>query len=386
MKLKSYFADSMQAAMDKARTELGPDAMLISSRQTDAELRDIGAYEVVFGVSPAETSNVVAMPSPGETMRKSSPAASEIVLRELAELKQQVASFRHSVTRSHMVRGNQPLSPELSAILDQLTGAGFSADLAQELTNAVALHGSPQTVGDSHRMIRGHRDLFARDLLQAVLDEEIRARFKTAPSLGADGETAPAVMLVGPPGAGKTTSLVKLAFNYGLKKRRPFQFVSVDTSRVGAWDQLSAYARISGAAFKGLHDLSELPSALGGRGLTLIDTPGFAKAEEAEAEMLAETINDLPIEVHLVIPAYASLAMARQLWSRFAKFQPAKLLLTHTDVLEGTAVAVEFAIESGLPLSFLASGQQVPEDIEPADHGEIAARVLSKRRSLSIAA
>ncbi len=50
MRIKSYFADSVPEAIEKARLELGADAMLMNSKKTELELRSLGSYEVVFGV------------------------------------------------------------------------------------------------------------------------------------------------------------------------------------------------------------------------------------------------------------------------------------------------------------------------------------------------
>ena len=385
MRIKSYFADSVQDAIEKARIELGPDAMLISSRQTDRELKDLGGYEVVFGLAQSPANSSAASGEAKHDPARQAGFGSEIVLRELAELRQQVESFRQSVARSTMARSNQPLAPELGNVFDRLTRAGFSADLAQEVTEAVALRAGPHT-DRSHRMIRDHRDLFARDLLDAVLDEEIRNRFEAAPSLGEEGDDASAVLFVGPPAAGKTTSLVKLGLNYGLKKKRPLHLVSLDTLRIGGWDQLSVYARISQVDFKALQDPSGLASSLGVRGITLIDTPGFGRADEEDAEVLARLTRNLPIEVHLVVPAHVSIAVAQAICKRFAKFKPTKLLITHTDSVEGSAPVIELAMRSGLPLSFLANGQQVPEDIEEADPLKLTRSLLPRERAISIAA
>ena len=79
----------------------------------------------------------------------------------------------------------------------------------------------------------------------------------------------------------------------------------------------------------------------------MIDTPGFSAADEDDIEDLARAVRDLPIEVHLVIPAYISLAAAHRTFQRFARLKPAKLLLTNVDAVEGTAGLIELAVKSG---------------------------------------
>lgn len=103
-------------------------------------------------------------------------------------------------------------------------------------------------------------------------------------------------------------------------------------------------------------------------------------------EELARLVRRLPVEVHLVIPAYCGLSAAKQIWKRFAVFEPAKLLVTHADALEAPASLIEFAITSGLPLSFIGTGQQVPEDIRTASKTELLAELMPRERALPMAA
>lgn len=387
MRLKSYFADSVQEAMSKARLELGPDAMLVNSRQTGEDLRDLGSYEVIFGLSQEDVSGTAHEPVARTAPAHSAAASHDLILRELAELRKQVESFGQSVARTSLTRATEQFTPELAHIYGRLLNAGFSAQLAQELTEAVA-HRTRSQADRSHRMIRDHRDVFARDLLHAVLEEEIANRFEVSPSLGQQGEPA-AIMFVGPPGAGKTTSLVKLGLQYGLKARRPLHLLSLDTLRIGGCDQLESYARISGAIFSPLGDAFALEGAvsnLTGKALAHIDTPGFVKADESEMEELGHLVRKLPVQVHLVLPAYCSLSVAKQVWQRFAIFQPTTLIVTHADALETPGSLVEFAIASALPLSFIGTGQQVPEDIRAASKTELLAELMPRERALPMAA
>jgi flagellar biosynthesis protein FlhF len=386
MKLKSYFTNSIQDALEKARIELGPDAVLISSNRTGSDLKDLGSYEVVFGVPQPNTQR-----SPADsrlTSAQGPSAATDPVLRELAELRKQIESVGQSMTRSALTRTTEQLRPELAHSLSHLINSGFSSEFAHEVIEAVSLR-TQFPKERSHRMIRDHRELFARDLLNAAVEEEIASRFDVQSSLGPQSDEATPVMFVGPPGSGKTSSLIKLGLRCGLKEKRPVHLLSLDTLRIGGSEQLNTYARITGIGFQALADSSILPGAISStpdKRWTLIDTPGFSAAEEDQLEDLARLVRDLPIEVHLVIPAYVSLAIAQRIFQRFAKLRPGKLLITHVDAVEGTAGLIELAAKSGLPVSFFGTGQQVPEDIKQASKAALLEGLGPKELSISMAA
>ncbi len=372
--------------MDKARIELGPDAMLVESSQTGQELKELGQLEVVFAL-PRE--HPAQAPAASPSKQAALDSGTELVLRELAELRRNFESFRHATSLSATSHSAERLSPEMAYLSNRLLSAGFSREMAFEIAEHVAPRIQTRAEGGKLRMGRDTRDLFTHDLGDALLEEEITSRFAVAPTLGDGDQSSTAVMLVGPSGAGKTTSLVKLAFEYGLKARRPVHLLSLDTLRIGGWEHLSAYATIGGLNFRPLPDCRSLAATLAelaGRGLVLIDTPGFGRAEDLEADELASIARELPVEVQLVLPAHASSTFAAQSSRRFARFCPAKLLLTHTDAIEEKAGIVESAMRSGLPLSFLGTGQQVPEDLRAASRQELSEGLLPRARAASMAA
>jgi flagellar biosynthesis protein FlhF len=386
MKLKSYFTDSIQDALEKARIELGPDAVLISSNRTGSDLKDLGSYEVVFGLPQSYTqlSRADSKLTPAQT----SLASPDPVLRELAELRKQIESFGQSITRSTLTRTTEQFRPELAHILSRLVNNGFSPEFAHEVIEAVSQR-TRFPKERSHHIIRDHRELFARDLLNAAVEEEIASRFEVKSSLGPASDEVTPVMFVGPPGGGKTSSLIKLGLQYGLKEKRSVQLLSLDTLRIAGAEQLSTYARITGIGFQALADPSTLSGALSitpDKRWTLIDTPGFSASDGDEIEDLARAVQDLPIEVYLVVPAYVSLVVAQRIFQRFAKLKPAKLLFTHVDAVEGTASLIELATKSGLPLSFFGTGQQVPEDIQQASKAALLEELRPKGLSVSVAA
>jgi flagellar biosynthesis protein FlhF len=325
MKLKSYFSGSVEAAMEEARRELGDDALLVNARPSTPETRRLGAYEVVFGIPP----------------RPAEPVS--IRGNGVDRLSQDVANLRHEIERmAAALRGSRAPEPHESPETERLA----SQELDGELIHAVA-GGTPL--------------------------EEL---FRTDATLGRAGLDRKIIALVGPPGAGKTTTLTKLAARYGLTGRRPAQILSADVYRIAAADQLRSLASILGIAC----DIVETPVALAqaieeyrAKDLILIDTPGLAPQEMEDGAGLAKLLGSHPeIDVHLVLPATMKRGDLARTADRYSMFRPAKLLFTRLDETATFGPLVSEAARLDLPISFLATGQQIPDDLEPATAERLA--------------
>jgi flagellar biosynthesis protein FlhF len=372
MRIKSYFAESVEEAVDKARIELGPEAMLMNSKVTEPELRHLGRYEVVFGLAfpdavPAGPQTSPALPAPN--------GRPDTLSQEIAELRKQIETVRRSMSRqSFHMRWTAPgAAPELGELFMRLLNADFSDECAHELVQAVETQVSGKRAANTE---------IGPATLETAIAAEIGSRFKTAPGLGVPGTDRRVTALVGPPGSGKTTTIVKLALKYGLTSRRPLQILSTDTCRVAASEQLRAYASIIGIAFQTVETMAGLAQALeeaSGKDLVLIDTPGFGPAETDEAAELALFLSrHRLIEVQLVMPATMRAAALSRVTERFSMFQPARLLFTNLDDGGGCGGIVEQAIRTGLPLSYLGCGQQIPEDLMEASKDQLIRKVFER--------
>ena len=131
MKLKSYFAESVEAAMDQASKELGPDAMLVYSRQSSPEAKHLGAYEVVFGSGAPERAEP-RKPSAGdattyEVKRAAPPPDVHRLSTEIGELERLVGRLSGAIARNSVSRiENGPLAEPLGLVADDLIAAGLS--------------------------------------------------------------------------------------------------------------------------------------------------------------------------------------------------------------------------------------------------------------------
>ncbi len=369
MKLKSFFADSVEAALERARKELGPEALLVYSREAPPEARGLGAYEVVFAASAGEGIPGTAGPAPGgraTAAEGSGEACGALVSAELGELRRQVGRLAAALARSSVVApppGSFAEAAEAASegLIEAGLDDGFLAGLMGRLQARFERQKPPE--GPALPAAVG-----------GWLREEIEAALPVA-GAEEDGLGEQAVLLAGPPGSGKTTTLAKLAARYGVERGRRVRLLSLDGGRVGAAHEIRAYAAILGAGCRFLEAPSELAAAAldGAPGeLTLIDTPGYAGSDgEALAELGAALTRQPPIDVHLVLPATMKPADLRRAAERFRPLRPDRLIFTRLDETASPGSAVAEAIRSRLPVSFLSVGRRIPEDLEEASAGRL---------------
>lgn len=368
MRLKSYFSRSVEDAIAAARQELGPDAMLVNSRRSQPETKHLGDYEVVFVVDVA----------PGEAEPAGGPASGEVrvspdrLSADVSELKRELEAMRRALTRSAYAPQPRPgASPGAAEAYSALTAADLSPELARALIDAA-----------EERAARSPRDPAA---FPQALAHELQSRIRVQPTLGR-GEPRPHIVaLVGPPGSGKTTTLVKLAVNYGLASRRPTLLLSMDTYRVAAAEQLRSYAAILGVGFQVLDTVAALAQSIEehrGKDLIFIDTPGFGFGDlDAAAGMARFLSTRQDIDTHLVLPGSMKAADVARMVDGFEIFAAQKLLFTKLDETSSFGPIVNEVIRTGKPASFLTNGQRIPEDLETAEAQRIAELVLAGRPS-----
>src|SRR5438477_4886545 len=189
MKIKSYFARTVEDAMAAARQELGPDAMLMNSRKTAVESRHLGEYEAVFatlapGAQPA-TAVTTAAAAPVESTPFLAQPFGERLSTEVAELKRELEGMRRTLTRSAFAAPQwMGAAPDFSDAYAVLTGNDVAPDLAREIVQGAAARleaARPSAPRLPH--LRAPHQIDAAGFQRALL-EELESRFQAAPTLG----------------------------------------------------------------------------------------------------------------------------------------------------------------------------------------------------------
>jgi flagellar biosynthesis protein FlhF len=372
MKIKSYFSRTPDAALALARLEMGPEAVLVDSRKAAPESRHLGEYEVVFA---ADAPREEPAPAP----------VSDRLSWEVVELKKELEGMRRTLTRTAFAPANWlGASANLSDAYAILTANDVRPELAREVAQGVESRlagSSAKPLPPAARPAQGPGRTAERGSIEQALVEELESRFQAEPVLGR-GEARPRVVaLVGPPGAGKTTTLVKLAVNYGLASRRPVLLLSVDTYRVAAAEQLRSFAAILGVGVQVLETVAAVAQAIEenrGKELIFIDTPGIGADDLDDSAGLSHFLSTRPdIDTQLVLSASMKSADLTRVVDSFEVFRPQHLLFTRLDETATFGSIFNEAARTGKPLSFFTNGQRIPEDLEAASRKRLGELILA---------
>lgn len=196
-----------------------------------------------------------------------------------------------------------------------------------------------------------------------------------APSLprkeGGRGRSGPFVIaVVGPTGAGKTTTAAKLALHSRAFGARRVGLLTLDTYRVGALEQIQQYAEVTSLALEVAYDVREIPDVLtrlDACDVIIVDTPGRSpRAREANAQWQQMLRAIGPAETHLVVPAPLRPDALPALVATMAPCRATHALITKLDELHDDRAVADVAARMDYPIRWVTDGQSVPNDLQLA--------------------
>jgi flagellar biosynthesis protein FlhF len=324
--------------------------------------------------APAARGVVDAMAIPGRD------GLSEGLDAELAAIKKMVGQVlqcsRQTALRSGPAAAEAAIPGALpSALFDdylKLLESEVAAELADEVVGQVRAELSASELTDNaivHQTVIRH--------LAALIPTDDRAT--GAPPAARDGRPL-TIALVGPTGVGKTTTVAKLAATYKLRHGKKVALVTTDTYRIAAVDQLRTYAEIIGLPLKVAMSPAEISSVLQGlcdHDVVLIDTAGRSQKDAGRLEELRRFIAAArPHQTHLVLSSTASEAVLMEAAERFSRVSPDRVIFTKLDEAVNFGVLVTVARRIELKLSYVTTGQEVPDHIEIGRPERIARLLL----------
>jgi flagellar biosynthesis protein FlhF len=416
--VRTFEAEDMKRALQRVRDELGPNAVIISSRPVRrdrglfgllarSQLQVTAATEeprrdeppAIPGSPPPGSpreSRSTSPPGPGEGMTP--PTWTEGARRELRALEDlvrplvdEVRTLREAVSKLDERSSTEPAGirsdlAEIRSLLGSLLG---SSDLRADAQGAAAQRLLYLLLG------RGVDEPLARSLVQRVvsraepgaLADLERLRLDLAAEMRADlaraepaGPPRRIQIFVGPTGVGKTTTITKLAARAARSSANGVRIVTTDVHRVGAREQMARFGASLGLPVESAaqpEDLARIVERVPGNERLFVDTPGRSYRDPAslgELRALAESVDDA--ELMLVTSITQRAADSREILDAYAALPVSRMVVTKLDETRVYGELYNAVAWSGRPIAAVTTGQAVPDHLEMPDLDEILERVL----------
>ena len=377
MKIRRYIANNNQEAILKVKMDLGNDALILNTRK----VRQKGIFglfskpkvEVLAAIDDngirkeAENSRTEEKPlnSTKEVKNKINLDEKE---EKIANLENKVSNMedmlqkiysqirvKEEITDSEQVDEKQEQTPKAVQIFyNNLIRNEVENDVARRIIDSVAAKvGDNASINDT----------------ASVLYSIIAGIMGKPEMIGPPKEGKPSVIIfVGPTGVGKTTTLAKIAANYLLNHKKSVGLITADTYRIAAVEQLKTYAEILGIPVSVVYSASDMSDAVNqysDKDIILIDTAGRSHRNKAQfEEMKAMVIASGADEVYLVLSSTTSIRSCREIISNYDFLKDYKLIFTKTDEAPVLGIILNIRFITGKKLSYITTGQNVPDDIE----------------------
>lgn len=366
MKVKVFCASTMQDAINQVKRELGRDAVILHTRR----LRKGGIlgffateqFEVMAALDNTPKSiqpaNLPYAPIP--TVAK--PPLPVLDNPNLLALRQDVSNLQKLM--EHVVTALPGTAPVVSPLAEILINNDVDPDIARILTK-----GMPDIIADS-----------GQAAMKELLRDRISGCLRRVEVINLHEGNCEIAAFVGPTGVGKTTTVAKLAANFSLREGRRVALITADTYRIAALEQLKTYADIIGVPLDIVYTPQELKEAIArhrDKDLILVDTAGRSPKNQQQLQELQELLAVEPaMQVYLVMSTTTKYKEALDVVTRFSVCSPTKYLFTKIDEAANLGTIINLLYRFPVSLSYITTGQNVPDDIEIADPQKLVNMIL----------
>lgn len=375
MKVKTYRASTLAEALVEVKNDLGREAVIVQTRRLrrggflgmlSTEVVEVTAAIDVAAARPAKTP-----PSTPNLVTQSSGDQDNKMLAlhlELASMRKSLESVLNNKSEIHRPAVELQTTLKKQSVLQEWA---HQNDVEPEGAEAL-FYGVPNL----HSM--------NLELFQSHLKDRLLAHFQDVEGIVVRQGYCKVVALIGATGVGKTTTIAKLAANFALREKYRVALVTADTYRIAAVEQLKTYADLIGIPIEVVYTQQELRNALyrhQDKQLVLIDTAGRSPANQPQMTELESLMAvDVNIEKHLVLSATTKFTESLDTIQRFQASKPKKYLFTKID--EACNLGTLFNVVNHVPktLSYITTGQNVPDDIELADPARLTTLMLRGRK------
>ncbi|WP_066193834.1 MULTISPECIES: flagellar biosynthesis protein FlhF [Gracilibacillus] len=364
MKVKKMKGTTMPEVMQMVKKELGADAVILNSKVV-YEGGFLGLFkkrkiEVLAAVDqpvlPRKTPMKAPSPNRKQPERKTSVPVQDHLLKEVQEMKSMLKQQKQDMVFP------EPYQQAYQYLLD----SEVEAALAYELIAAVEKR-------------KGANEIEQEQLWQQI-GFEIKNRLAQKGNFGGAAFDQQIIHLVGPTGVGKTTTIAKLAAECVLNQKKKVAFITTDTYRIAAIEQLKTYSKILDVPIEVAYQLEDYKKAkerFKDYDYIFVDTAGRNFRDDHYIEELGKIV-DLTHEVntYLVLSLTTRASDIEQLYQQFNKIPIKQAILTKKDETTTYGAALNLCLSHDLGLAYITNGQDVPDDIEEATIDQVADLII----------
>ncbi|GLC32365.1 flagellar biosynthesis protein FlhF [Clostridium omnivorum] len=389
MIIKRYIVSNMNEAMTRIRYELGKDAVIISQRKIKKPgLMGFFSKKVIEVTAAVENNKKKEedMTESIEAIKKlmkqdgtidsadiSVPKKEKVtILREKEVYKPESQAMQSK--QVDLYKEMQEMKNMLGNILDKsqgLTETGVKSDLVSKLED--------NDVNDKAiKKILSHMEIQGEDL-----EEKEKARYAIESMISeSDVKMEGSVVLVGPTGVGKTTTIAKLAGRLSLLEKKKVGLITIDTYRIGAVEQLKTYADIMNIPFKVVFTIKEMEAAVEAMSdcdVILIDTTGRSSKNAMQISELRAFVEKVNTDnIHLVISCTTKNKDIDSIVEGYKQLKYNNVIITKLDETQSYGSIINILEIAKKPISFITTGQNVPDDIRKPSTKEISNLILGE--------
>ncbi|RSK27044.1 flagellar biosynthesis protein FlhF [Bacillus sp. HMF5848] len=387
MKVKKYVAKSMPEAMKMIRAELGNDAVILNSKVV--QKRGVFGFfakksiEVIAAVDSKPVIQKETKPKPppvrkevsredaSPVIKHQTPKVQEnnmndkAVLQELKELKTIISTLSGSTNYSSNVLDQypEPLRQINSLLTEQEIEVTIRQNIINQLLEKWYVTGGQATVEQ------------VKQWTANIIDTEVSSHH-----YGGIRYKKKYVNVVGPTGVGKTTTLAKIAAECVLRDQKKVAFITTDTYRIAAVDQLKTYAKILGIPLEICYNNEDFILAKNKfqhYDLILIDTAGRNYRNQQYVEDLKEILNfNEDMETYLVLSLSSRYEDMKAIIEQFSLITIDQLIFTKVDETTKYGPMLNMMIQYNKGIAYVTNGQNVPDDIMAASPSVITKTIL----------
>lgn len=377
MKIKTYVADNIQEAFYKVKTDLGKDAVILKTKHIKkGGFLGLFAKRMVEVVAANDIKPNLDLPTKPDFSKLpsiSKPKETESIA-EIKDIKTDIEQVKDLLNKLYLDKTQQDNAPavDMPSLLKKYYDRMCEMEILPEIINTL-IDNTKNSISDT--------DLNNKTLLYNTLKKEIISFIDEVEPISLSDKNN-VVAFVGPTGVGKTTTIAKLAAHFVLYKNKKVAMITADTFRVGAIEQLKHYGDLLEVPVHVVYrpeDVKEILTELKDYDLLLVDTMGFSPNNRIQIKKVKNLLDILnPDDIYVVVSAATKNQDMVDILNNYKELQYKKIIVTKLDETKSYGIILNAINISGCKLSYLTTGQNVPDDIEVASGDKIADLILGE--------